>query len=262
VEAIIRFIKDHVANAGAKGVVIGISGGLDSAVVADLCVQALGKDAVHGFLMPSADSDPKDAADGRLLLEHLGLPVHERPIEPIIAGMEEVLGSFDSPQQQGNVKARARMMTLYAEAQARGCLVAGTGNKSELLIGYFTKHGDGGNDMLPIGDIYKSDLFEIAREMGLPTVLIDKPPSAGLWEGQTDEGELGMSYKELDAILKGVELNTNPQDIAARTGQPLAEVQRICGLVRGSEHKRKLSLIPKMGARTVGVDWRRSVHWD
>lgn len=259
-EAIIRFIKDHVASAGAKGVVIGISGGLDSAVVADLCVRALGKDAVHGFLMPSADSDPQDAADGRILLEHLGLLLHERPIEPIISGMETVLTSFDSPQQRGNVKARARMMTLYAEGQARDCLVAGTGNKSELLIGYFTKHGDGGNDMLPIGDIYKSDLFGIAREMGLPSALIEKPPSAGLWEGQTDEGELGMTYQDLDGILKGIELNTNPEDIATRTGQSLAEVNRICGLVRNSEHKRKLSLIPKVGARTVGVDWRRSVH--
>ncbi|MGB1697460.1 MAG: NAD+ synthase [Thermoplasmatota archaeon] len=261
-EALIRFIKDHVRSAGASGVVIGISGGLDSAVVADLCVRALGADAVHGFLMPSEDSNPQDAADGRLLLEHLGLPVHERPIEPVLAGMETVLGRFDSPQQRGNVKARARMMILYAEAQARGCLVAGTGNKSELLIGYFTKHGDGGNDLLPIGDIYKSDLFDLARELGLPAQLIEKPPSAGLWEGQTDEGELGMTYPQLDAILKGIELNSNPDDIASRTGQSLSEVNRICGLVRSSEHKRKLALIPKMGARTVGIDWRRSVHWD
>ena len=154
------------------------------------------------------------------------------------------------------------MMTLYAEAQSRGCLVAGTGNKSELLIGYFTKHGDGGSDLLPIGDLYKSEVFDLARELGLPEPLITKAPSAGLWEGQTDESEFGMTYAQLDSILKGIEMNANSYVISNRTGMEENEVKRIEGMVRRSEHKRKLALIPKMGARTIGIDWRRPVHWD
>ncbi len=258
---ITAFMRDHVRRADAQGVVLGISGGLDSALVAALAVEALGPERVTGILMPSADSDPQDAADGHLLCEHLGITAIERPIEAIMAGLEGVVDLADT-HAKGNAKARARMLVLYHEAHARKALVAGTGNKSELLIGYFTKHGDGGNDLQPIGDLYKTQVRELSRHMGLPEALIVKPPSAGLHPGQTDEDDLGMSYQTLDSILKGIELNSKASDIARRTDLPLAEINRVADMVRRSEHKRKTGLVPKIGARTVGIDWRRSVHWD
>ncbi|MGB0651740.1 MAG: NAD+ synthase [Thermoplasmatota archaeon] len=262
-EAIVTtFIRDHVRRARADGVVLGLSGGLDSALAAALCVRALGTDRVVGLLMPSDGSEPEDAAHGRLTAEHLGIEALERSIAPVLEGAEAALGGPLEGAARANAKARCRMLLLYAEAQRRGALVCGTGNKSELLTGYFTKFGDGGNDLQPLGDLYKTQVRELAEHVGLPEVLITKPPSAGLWPGQTDEEELGMSYDDLDRILKGFEFNAQPSTIAARTGIPLEEVLRIDGLVRGSEHKRKAALVPKLGARTVGVDWRRSVHWD
>ncbi len=256
------FLRDHVRRAGAEGVVIGISGGLDSAVVAALCVRAFGKANVLGLLMPSDDSDPQDAADGQLLVDHLGIESRKRSITPIVRGLEEALDFEPNAYVHGNAKARARMMFLYAEAQGRNRLVCGTGNKSELLVGYFTKHGDGGNDLQPIGDLYKTQVFDLARHLGLPEPLITKPPSAGLHPGQTDEQDLGMSYEELDKVLKAIELNSDKQRIVERTGVEAAKVDKVWDLVRRSEHKRKASLVPKIGARTVGIDWRRPVHWD
>jgi NAD+ synthase len=154
------------------------------------------------------------------------------------------------------------MMCLYAAAQERGRMVCGTGNKSEILVGYFTKHGDGGVDMQPIGDLYKTQVALLARHLGLPEAILGRVPSAGLQPGQSDEADLGLSYARLDAILRGIEMNADATAIAQRTGESLAEVQRVERLVRRSEHKRHLPLIPKIGARTVGIDWRRSVHWD
>jgi NAD+ synthase len=255
---ITRFMADHVAQAHAKGVVVGLSGGLDSAVVAALAAEALGKDAVLGLILPSADSDPADATDAALLAKHVGFATRTISIAPVLEGLSGVPEISDA-RVRGNAKARARMMVLYASAEGR--LVAGTGNKSELLVGYFTKHGDGGVDLLPIGDLYKTQVFELARHMGLPQRIIDRPPSAGLWPGQTDEKELGMPYADLDRILKGIELNAQPADIARRTGLPLSEVDRVGRMVRATEHKRHTPLVPKVGARTVGIDWRRSVHW-
>jgi len=262
-EAIItRFLRDHLRRSGASGFVVGVSGGLDSAVTAALCVQAVGADNVLGILMPHKESDPQDAALGVELCDHLGLPSVTRGITPIVTGLEEALGFVPDAYVHGNAKARARMMFLYAEAQGRNFLVCGTGNKSELLVGYFTKHGDGGVDLEPIGDLYKTQVVDLARHMGLPAAIIDRPPTAGLHPGQTDEEDLGMSYKELDAVLKCMELNTPPADIPRRTGVDSEKVALVERMVRRSEHKRHAPLVAKLGARTVGIDWRRSVHWD
>lgn len=256
------FLAAHVAGAGADGVVVGISGGIDSAVTTALCARTLGADRVLGIRMPHRESNPLDVEHGELLCHHLGIESVTRDITPIVAGLEEALGFQPDRFVHGNAKARARMMFLYAEAQGRNRLVCGTGNKSELLVGYFTKHGDGGVDLEPIGDLYKTQVWDLARYLKLPDVLIERVPSAGLHPGQTDEQELGMSYGDLDRILKGMELNTSPDEIARRTGIDLDGVMRIEAMVRRSEHKRHAPLVPKIGARTVGIDWRRSVHWD
>ncbi len=259
---IVRFLGDHLRRSGASGFVVGISGGIDSSLTAALCVEAIGAKNVLGIRMPHRESDPTDVDAGLAICEHLGIESVTRDITPIVTGLEEALGFVPDPFVHGNAKARARMMFLYAEAQGRGRLVCGTGNKSELLVGYFTKHGDGGVDLEPIGDLYKTQVIELASHMGLPADLVARPPSAGLHPGQTDEQDLGMSYKRLDAILKGIELNSNVEDIALRTGESLEDVQRIDTMVRRSEHKRHAPIVAKIGARTVGIDWRRSVHWD
>jgi NAD+ synthase len=148
------------------------------------------------------------------------------------------------------------MITLYVHANLENRLIMGTSNKSELATGYFTKFGDGGVDFSPIGDLYKTQVFELARAIDIPETLIDKPPSAGLSQGQTDEGELGLSYDILDRILLGIELKMVPADIANNVGVDASEVNRIHDLVRKNVHKRKMPLIPKIGIRTFGLDWR------
>jgi NAD+ synthase len=159
-------------------------------------------------------------------------------------------------RSRGNVKARLRMVALYAEANRRGALVLGTGNKSELLTGYTTKWGDSGCDLLPIGDLYKTQVRALAEELELPAAFLRKTPSAGLWPGQTDEGELGIGYGELDQILMGLELKMSDRDIARRTKLPAQEVAEVRARLTTTSHKRRLPLVCKLGLRTVGLDWR------
>ncbi|HUR25670.1 MAG TPA: NAD+ synthase [Candidatus Thermoplasmatota archaeon] len=259
---ITAFIARHIEAAGAKGVVLGASGGLDSAVVAALCVKALGKRNVVCVILPSPDSDPKDEAHARLSCKSLGVTPILRPIGPVLEGFETSLAGKPDKRVKGNAKSRSRMMLLYAEAQSRGMLVCGTGNKSELLTGYFTKHGDGGVDLQPIGDLYKTQVRELGKHLGVPKPILSKPPSAGLYPGQTDEADMGLTYEQLDAILRGMELNHPLPTIVRKTGLDASLVRKVDRMVRSTEHKRRLALIPKIGARTVGIDWRRAVHWD
>lgn len=262
-EAVVTsFIKRQVEAAGAKGVVLGVSGGLDSAVVAALSVKALGKSKVLPVLMPAADSNPLDERHGLLLCKSLGLKPVQRPISAIVAGVMKALGGKADARVLGNTKSRSRMVILYAMAQEKGLLVSGTGNKSELLTGYFTKWGDGGCDLQPIGDLYKTQVQQLARHLAVPAPIIRKPPSAGLRPGQTDEKDLGVTYDELDAVLKGIELNHDLATVMRKSGASRAKVDKIHAMVRATEHKRHLPLIPKIGARTVGIDWRHPVQWD
>jgi NAD+ synthase len=148
------------------------------------------------------------------------------------------------------------MIVLYFFANTQDRLVMGTGNKSELLCGYFSRWGDGGVDFLPIGDLYKTQVRAMARHLGIPKRIVDKVPTAGLWPGQTDEGELGLSYDVLDRILLGIELQMEPEAIAEKADARIGEVRRIEALVAATAFKRKMPLIPKVGIRTVGLDWR------
>ncbi|MEK6986447.1 MAG: NAD+ synthase [Candidatus Thermoplasmatota archaeon] len=259
---IAAFLRHAVAQAGAKGVVVGVSGGLDSAVVAALAARTLGKERVLAIMLPAPDSNPQDAEHARLGCTAFGLSPITHSIGPIVAGLEQTLGYTPAPRERGNAKARARMTLLYAEAARHGFLVLGTGNKSELLTGYFTKHGDGGVDLQPIGDLYKTQVRELGRFLGIPKPILDKPPSAGLYAGQTDEGDMGLTYDQLDACLRQLELNHDAATAARKSGLPVAMVEDVDSMVRRTEHKRSTPLIPKLGARTVGIDWRRSVQWD
>jgi len=251
-EVIGRFIRHRVDLAKASGAVVGISGGIDSAVVAALCVRALGKENVLGMLLP--EERPTDEA--LETVKWLGIRSKTIRIGPLVKAAIKGGPSNLTRNCSGNVKARMRMILLYMEANQNGRLVVGTGNKSELLVGYFTKHGDGGVDMLPIGDLYKTQVRALAAALGVPECIRSLVPTAGLYPGQTDEGELGISYGKLDSILMGIELRLERGQIAKRADVPLSEVDRIASRVRSAIHKRHMPPIPKLGIRTIGTDWR------
>ena len=236
-----EWLRARVHEAGAQGIVIGLSGGIDSAVVARVAQMAM-PGGVMTVIMP-AGSDPQDAADAQLVADTFGLAVLTidltRPVDALLVQAQQALGTWPPDAASAdertarlahaNLKPRLRMATLYYVANRLNYLVAGTGNRTEIAIGYYTKYGDGGVDVLPLGSLVKSEVRALARELGVPARVIDKPPSAGLWIGQTDEGEMGFTYAELeDYLLRG------PDAVAPAT------VMKIERLVRASEHKRHL----------------------
>ena len=227
---IVGWIRGEIEGAGLSGAVVGLSGGIDSAVVAGLCAQALGPEQVLGIAMP-AHSSPDDVADARLIAEHWGIAYREVNLSGIFDACVEILP--DGTQlADANIKPRLRMITLYHFANTLNRMVVGTGNRSELEVGYFTKHGDGGVDLLPLGSLLKVQVRELAREIGVPERIIARPPSAGLWKGQTDEDELGITYEQLDealiALADGDTDHIRPEVL-----------ERVIGLYRGSAHKRR-----------------------
>ncbi|SET06290.1 NAD(+) synthase [Anaerobranca gottschalkii] len=220
----VEFIRDYVHKAGGKGVVLGVSGGKDSAVVAALAKKAFPQTS-FGVIMP-CHSLQKDIEHGKLLCESIGL---EYTIVDLTEAYETLLKNIPvgiTDISKANIKPRLRMTTLYAIAQSQNALVLGTGNRTEITLGYFTKHGDGACDINPISDLTVGQVFDMARELNIPKEIIEKPPSAGLWEGQTDEGELGLKYADVDNYLL--------------TGQGSQElIERVKYLNRVTEHKRK-----------------------
>jgi NAD+ synthase len=256
IDTIAQFLRAHGLGNGADGVVVGLSGGIDSALVARLARDALGADHVLGVLLPDAAFPGPLRTETEEYARGLGVETRTVPIESVEAAYRTLLPELADRVSLGNVKARIRMTILYAIARERRRLVAGTGNKSEILLGYFTKYGDGGVDLLPLGDLYKTDVRGIARELALPPAILDRPPTAGLWEGQTDEEELGISYADVDQILYGLEQLRSEEEIARVTGFPLARVQEVSARVVRFRHKRRPPPIPKVRLRTIGMDWR------
>jgi NAD+ synthase len=223
-------MRDYAEHAGAQGFVVGLSGGIDSAVTAALAARAMGTEHVLGVLMP-CHSQPEDARYARLLVEALAIPTQEVDLTAACDALMAALPQ-GSAIASANVKPRLRMTTLYYLAQVHGYLVAGTGNKPEMMVGYFTKYGDGGVDLEPLGELYKHEVRALARHLSVPEPIIQRPPTAGLWPGQTDEGELGITYDELDAILAAIETGQE-LDAAPET------VARVRHMVDASAHKRK-----------------------
>ena len=229
-EAVSSWIAQKTREAGAGGVVVGISGGVDSAVVLALGRRAVG-DNVLGLIMP-CESSRQDTDDAQAVAELLGARtttvVLEGPYRQLLERLPE-----GSQMARANLKPRLRMATLYYFANTMNYLVAGTGNRSELAVGYFTKHGDGAADILPIGGLVKSQVRKLAHELNIPRHIIEKVPSAGLWPGQTDEGEIGMSYETLDEIIEALGEGCKPK-------APAAAVARVESLMGASAHKRSL----------------------
>ena len=255
-EIIQAFISQKAAEAKASGIVLGMSGGLDSSLVAHLCVNALGKDKVLGLMMPEKSSNPQDLEHGVMVAKSLGIEHMVVDISEPFRAFLDAVPKLNSQIVSANVKARCRMIVLYMIANATDRLVMGCGNKTEIMVGYFTKYGDGGSDYLPIGDLYKTQVRELSRRVGVDADIIRKAPSAGLWEGQTDEGEMGITYELLDQILYGLETEMPRERIAKEAGCEPSTVESIEGKIRLSAHKRRLPQMPKIGFRTPGFDWR------
>jgi NAD+ synthase len=253
-DVIISFIRREVEESGAGGIVLGLSGGIDSALTLRLCADAIGARAVTGLLLPDREEASADENDAREYAQLLGTAVRRIVISPAVSALAQAAGVTDV-RNIGNIKARTRMILLYGYANSNRLLVAGTGNKSELLTGYFTKYGDGAADLLPIGDLYKTEVRQLAQTLHLPHCFLEKKPTAGLWDGQTDEGEMGLTYDQLDSILFCMEAGYSGEQIAALTGETAAVIERVSSMMNSSYHKRRTPPIPKIGIRTVGVDW-------
>ncbi|MBE6518991.1 MAG: NAD+ synthase [Thermoplasmata archaeon] len=239
------FIKDTVKKTKSKGVVIGLSGGIDSAVVTKLCADALGPENVLNIFMPSRGTPVEDYKTTADLAALWGTEYRVVDVQPAVDALAAVLLSdAETPLERGNISARCRMAVLYNLAKKRQYLVAGTSNQSEIMMGYFTKFGDGACDMTPLANMYKTEVRQIAAIIGVPQPIIDKPPSAGLWEGQTDESEMGIKYEDLDAILYEMEQDRTDAQIAADTGLPKEQVSDIRRQVQLMEHKRMPAFRP------------------
>jgi len=250
------FIKTYVKNSGCKSVIIGLSGGVDSAVTAILCKEALGKKNVKCVFLPDETTPKLDIKHQNLIVKKYDLKCELKDITSIVKQINKSCILKPDKYALANVKARLRMILLFEYANMTKSIVCGTSNKSEILVGYFTKYGDGGVDIMPIGDLYKTQIWELAKFLKLPNEIVTKPPTAGLWENQLDEEELKISYNELDKILAGLEKKINAADIASIVGVKKSDVIRIQDMRIKSQHKRRSPLIPKIGLRTPGLDWR------
>lgn len=227
---IARWIQTKVKEAQAKGIVIGLSGGIDSCVAAALAKEAVGKDKVFGLILP-IHSHSRDIADARIFARESGIKTKTVDLSRIYDSLMKILPRAPALARM-NLKPRLRMAVLYYYANKLNYLVCGTGNKAELSVGYFTKHGDGGVDVLPLGDLLKRQVRALAVSLSVPEQIITKPPTAGLWPGQTDEGEMGITYGVLDDILDRLE-NKLPQRSAKD------KVNKVKMMMRRSDHKRQ-----------------------
>lgn len=245
VDDLVGFIRNTVESIGCKGVVVGLSGGVDSATVTKLCVDALGPDKVLNVFMPSRVTPAEDYKTTSELCSLWGTEYKVVDIQPAVdALMAVLLSGRETSLERGNISARCRMIVLYNLAKKRDYVVMGTSNQSEMMMGYFTKFGDGACDITPMANLYKTEVRQMARLIGVPEPIIAKPPSAGLWEGQTDESEMGIKYEDLDGILYDLEQNRSDSQIAADTGLPISEIVRIRTQVQSMEHKRLPAIRP------------------
>ncbi len=257
VEIIVDFIRRQLDQAGFSRLVVGLSGGVDSATVAFLAARAIGSDNLLTVRMPYATSSEASETDALRVVTALGCPTERVEISPMVDPMLAVITDEDETARnvrRGNVMARQRMIVLYDRSAAFDALVIGTSNKTEALLGYGTLHGDMAAALAPIGDLYKTQLRAVAAELGVPEEVVAKPPSADLWPGQTDEGELGRSYDMLDRALYALVDRRWSVDRCERAGLPRDLVEWVERRVARMEFKRQLPPVAKLSLRTPGFD--------
>jgi NAD+ synthase len=254
-----RFVKDYVEKCGAEGVVLGVSGGLDSSATAALASLSLGGHKLLGIAMPEEETyDVTDIQHAKLLAKKFGFNLQIVDISSTLKACFQSLPIYDAADKlsKGNVKARIRMVYLYYYANKLNRLVCGASDKSEIMMGYFTKWGDGAADISPIMDLYKTQVRQLALHIGVPAEIVAKPPSPRLWPNQLAEKELGIKYETLDLILFGLEHFMKPKEIAEQLNLPIKLVEDVKRRWLATEHKRRLPLTTKLGYRTVGKDFR------
>ena len=225
-----QMIRYAYWNSGCTGIVLGVSGGVDSAVAAAFCCRAIGPEKVLGLSLPSAINNPEDCKDAAALCARLGMEHKVVSIEPMLDGFRTMTGYNGSQYLTGNLMARIRMAVVYYQANLDHRLVCGTSNRSEYMLGYCTKFGDNAADIQPIIHLYKDEVYEAARDLDIPDPILKKAPSAGLWEGQSDEREIGLTYGDIDTSLRSLELHH------WKATTPIEE--KVLSLVKKSEHKR------------------------
>ncbi len=254
------FIRTEVRKTGYAKVVLGLSGGIDSSLSAALAVEALGGENVHGVMMPYRSSNPDSLGDANLLADKLGIGSRTVEITPMTDPYFEICPEI-SNMRQGNVMARQRMVVLYDISAEIDALVLGTSNKTEYLLGYSTLWGDSACALNPLGDLYKTQVWSLARFMELPERIVSKKPSADLWAGQTDEEELGFTYEQADEALELlIDCRMKPEQVIAR-GFNEDFINRIMRMVRQTQYKRHLPLIAKLSNRTINRDFRFPRDW-
>jgi NAD+ synthase len=237
-----HFISDYVSKSSANGMVIGLSGGLDSSVVLKLAVNALSSSRVLGIVMPSNATPKEDVEHAIDLASSSEIKYKIIDINPLLQKYAEVLP--EDKKARGNLMARVRMNILYYYANINGYIVSGTSDKSEIMIGYYTKWGDGAADILPIADLYKTQVRALAKHLDIPKVIVEKKSSPRLWLNHLAEDEIGMDYETIDPILYLlVDRKIKPKDVARRLGMPAKEVNRIRVMIKSSAHKRKMPAI-------------------
>jgi NAD+ synthase len=258
---LVAFIQDSVRKNGFHNAIVGVSGGLDSAVVLALCKKALGAAHAFALLLPYRSSAPENLEHGKMVCSQLKVACEVIDISLSVDAYFERHPAANK-LQVGNKCARERMSVLYDYSVRKKALVAGTSNKSELLVGYSTQFGDSAAAFQPIGDLYKTQVIELARYLGIPEEIVAKSPSADLWPGQTDEGEIGIAYKDLDIILHlMVDMRWDEGEIIER-GYPLPLIRRVKKLIVHSQFKRTMPPIAKLHARTIGIDFRYLRDWN
>jgi NAD+ synthase len=258
-----RFIKEYVENAGAGGIVLGMSGGIDSGTVAAISSRSIGGSRVTGLMLPEKETyNSKDIDDAKIVAEKFGLETQVCDITPALEGFYETIPIFDQADKlsKGNIKARTRMIYLYYYANKLNKIVCGSSDKSETMMGYFTKWGDVAADISPLMDLYKTQVRKLAEHMGIPPELAAKPSTPALWPNQLAETELGIKYETLDLILFGLERFMTTEEIAQKLSVEKPLVEKVKSRWLAVEHKRRLPLVPKVEYRTVGTDFRLPRH--
>jgi NAD+ synthase len=257
---LVNFIRREVTKVGLERVVLGLSGGVDSSVSAALAARALGPDNVLGVMMPYKTSSAESLSDAVAVADSTG-------IETATVDISDQIDAYfasdpeASSLRRGNKMARERMTVLYDYSAARSALVLGTSNKTELLLGYGTLHGDMASAINPIGDLYKTQVWGLAEHLNLPESVISKAPSADLWEGQTDEQELGFGYRDVDSLLYSMVDERSTDEVLIDMGFDADFVVRVRDMVQGSQFKRRMPVIAKVSARTIDADFRYSRDW-